>query len=772
MRDRVMLLLLVLALPALAQWQADQRLTNNAAESYTTNNNAWAVAANGNTVHVVWFDNRSGSFQIYYQRSDDAGVTWLSTPTQLTNSTGHKYFPAVAVSGSVVHVVWQDYYNGTATTYYERYDGTTWGSPVPLSSGTSEAENPSIAVNGSDVWVVWDQYVSSTNYKIYYNHSTNGGTGWGSATALSSGTNYSYLPSVAISGNYVHFVWEDNRQTGHKEQVYYNRYNTTNSSWLGDVSISKGSNYSLGPCVAAAGAYVNVVWHDYRSGKWNIYDQRSTDNGGTWKASDDYLTSNTVGYTELPNLAASGTNVWGVWDGNSSGDFEIDCNNSTDYGANWIVDRRLTNCDGCSEYPSVAVSGTNVHVVWQDNRAGNYEIYYKRCMNPLSLGWFQKPTSGTDFRAFSWVTYNTGSGSVYAGHGYTDFFDRFNIASDTWAGRNPWYTPGAGSCACADGSLYVYAALGGCRKYFRFAVNNNLWAPMESVPTAIGSGGSCVFTTGGKTLLLTGTVSTLCYLYQFTPGSGIGSWAARDTPPAVTSWGAGSWLAYDNVNNLVYALAATSNSLYKYDVKGDSWFTPTLASLPATPGVGGCGAFLNGRIYALRGNGTNEFYSYNIAANGWARLENVPTPSGDAMNVGDGASITTNGQSLYVEKGNSSYRLYQYVPGGTVFGSAPTPIVGGVTAQIVCDTSFAIVPNPLVSGFATLSFTRPLESSNPRFLLSVYNVSGQTVLTQALAVGCEASGVSLDLHHLTNGVYVMRLTSDGFAGTQKLVVRR
>ena len=102
-----MLLLLVLALPALAQWQADQRLTNNTAVSLMTNNNAWGVAANGNTVHVVWYDNRDGNYEIYYKRSTDAGATWGSD-TRLTNNTGISYYPAVAVRGDTVHVVWQD----------------------------------------------------------------------------------------------------------------------------------------------------------------------------------------------------------------------------------------------------------------------------------------------------------------------------------------------------------------------------------------------------------------------------------------------------------------------------------------------------------------------------------------------------------------------------------------------------------------------------------------------------------------------------------------
>jgi len=58
-------------------------------------------------------------------------------------------------------------------------------------------------------------------------------------------------------------------------------------------------------------------------------------------------------------------------------------NNSLNAGLNWGTDTRLTNNPATSWFPSVSVSGASVHVVWQDNRDGNYEIYYKR--NPTGF---------------------------------------------------------------------------------------------------------------------------------------------------------------------------------------------------------------------------------------------------------------------------------------------------------------------------------------------------------------------------------------------------
>ena len=70
-------------------------------------------------MHVVWYDNRDGNNEIYYKRSTDAGINW-GADTRLTNNTAYSEYPSVAVSGSVVHVVWNDYRDGNSEIYYKR----------------------------------------------------------------------------------------------------------------------------------------------------------------------------------------------------------------------------------------------------------------------------------------------------------------------------------------------------------------------------------------------------------------------------------------------------------------------------------------------------------------------------------------------------------------------------------------------------------------------------------------------------------------------------
>ncbi len=73
----------------------------------------------GLTVHIVWRDYRDGNDEIYYKRSIDGGLSW-NADTRLTNNPASSFTPSLAISGQVVHVVWQDNRDGNKEIYYKR----------------------------------------------------------------------------------------------------------------------------------------------------------------------------------------------------------------------------------------------------------------------------------------------------------------------------------------------------------------------------------------------------------------------------------------------------------------------------------------------------------------------------------------------------------------------------------------------------------------------------------------------------------------------------
>ena len=316
----------------IAQWQPDVRLTNNPAKSYTSNNNAWCIAASGNGVHVVWRDFRDGNWEIYYKRSTDGGIRW-GADARLTNDTAMSHNPSIAVSGSIVHVIWIDFRDGNFEIYYKRSSdaGVSWGGDTRLTNNSASSGDPSLSVSGSVVHVVWYDFRDG-NYEIYYKRSTNGGMNWGSDIRLTINSASSWSPSVGVSGSVAHVVWVDNRN-GNWE-IYYKRSADAGISWGADTRLTNSPDTSWYPSVTVSGSAIHVVWSDARDGNFEIYYKRSTDGG-----------------------------------------------------VSWGPDTRLTNNSANSEYPSVSVFGSAVHVVWQDPRDSNYEIYYKRdpTGNPIGI---------------------------------------------------------------------------------------------------------------------------------------------------------------------------------------------------------------------------------------------------------------------------------------------------------------------------------------------------------------------------------------------------
>ena len=96
----------------------------------------------------------------------------------------------------------------------------------------------------------------------------------------------------------------------------------------------------------------------------------------TYNDSISWLCSNNARCIAIDSLGR----VHVVWLDNRSGNYEIYHKRSTDWGNTWGGDTRLTYYQGKSFYPAVAVDGQErVHLVWEKQRGLlRYEVFYKR----------------------------------------------------------------------------------------------------------------------------------------------------------------------------------------------------------------------------------------------------------------------------------------------------------------------------------------------------------------------------------------------------------
>jgi hypothetical protein len=388
-----------------AQWQSSTRLTNDRAQSFAFKN---CIAATEDIIHVIWSDDRNGpsnSFNLFYKRSTDGGINWESD-IQLTNNTVDIYYPtgilsgSIAVSGSIVHVVWTDKRDGHWKLYYKRSfnNGENWEEDKKLinlkswkNSNIPEFKSPSISVSDSFIHIVWRD--DRDNYdEIHYIHSTNSGSSWETDIRLTYHANYTYFannPSIAVTDKTVHVVWEEKNISTEKRGIHYIHSKDNGINWEEDIELSNNFYESREPSISTFGKFLYVVWTEQRNRTISMYDnldifcKRSTDEGNNWEK-EVKLTEN-KSYNELypynssnPSISASNEILHLTWTYSRATKREIFYKRSTDFGVHWGTDFRVSDDCADNDVPTIFSSNSAVHVVWCGYKDRNWEIYYNR----------------------------------------------------------------------------------------------------------------------------------------------------------------------------------------------------------------------------------------------------------------------------------------------------------------------------------------------------------------------------------------------------------
>jgi hypothetical protein len=370
--------LAILAQVAQADWWPAKRITWTSGwsgfSSITTD--AW-----GN-IYVVWADNTPGNDEIFYKKSSYGGNNW--TPAKrLSWSSGQSIFPSIVVDSSgIIHVVYEDEAPILDDIFYTKSTdgGSTWTTRknLSLASGNSFIGNIVVDPSGT-LFVVWADWAVGTpsNYEIFYAKSTDGGDSWTTGQRITWTAGGSSRTCVATDpSGYLHVVWRD--ETPGNQEVYYTKSTDGGVSWASAKRITWTSGSSDYPCIAVdPSGNPHVVWRDDTPGNREIYYRKSSDGGVTW-ATARRLTW-TSSWTDYPSIAADS---WGylhvVWEDQTDG-WEIYYKISTDGGANWAPNKRITWGAMDCNWPAITVDNyNNLYVVWEYGcPAHPQEIYYK-----------------------------------------------------------------------------------------------------------------------------------------------------------------------------------------------------------------------------------------------------------------------------------------------------------------------------------------------------------------------------------------------------------
>ncbi len=355
-----------------ARWSEDIRLTDDAGGSMTGYSHSRTVAVDPQgRVHVVWYDDRSGHYEIYYKVLD--GSVW-SPDMVLTSDGAVSAHPAIATGpdGSV-HVVWHDRrHGGQPAIYYKEHTLSGWGPDERISLADAEAIRPSIAVDGAgDVHVVWCE--AHKGWQVRYRKRAAGE--WQEEVALTETPGSHAFASIAVDDvGFVHVVWQGVFETSSSgSQIYYTWFDGV--TWWPAVRLSYVGDNCLAPSVAAdPGGGAHFVWHD-ACGEDICEIHYMAWVQGHWHPQEAITCGS--GASRNPCVAVDDTGgVHVVWQDDRDGSQEMYYKYYD--GKTWTSDVRLSATLSLSRKPSTAVDHDGrLHVVWHDDRDGNWEIYYK-----------------------------------------------------------------------------------------------------------------------------------------------------------------------------------------------------------------------------------------------------------------------------------------------------------------------------------------------------------------------------------------------------------
>lgn len=253
--------------------------------------NSPSFVFSGDTIHLVFYDNRTGNYEIYYKNSFDFGNTW-SEDTQLTFADSGSYFPYLCKSGENLHLAWFDKRDGNYDIYYKRStdNGITWSVDRRMTySGSSFY--PLIVSNGNDVYLFYNGKMNGKN-NIYFMFSNDNGENWEEGVNLTEGFDANN-PRVSINNDYLHLVYNSGYE------IFYRYFN---GSWGETFRVSNCEGISEYPAIVSSSDTVYIVWFDERDGNPEIYFKKNQiDTTGYWIEEPDFEFIHTELYQNIPN---------------------------------------------------------------------------------------------------------------------------------------------------------------------------------------------------------------------------------------------------------------------------------------------------------------------------------------------------------------------------------------------------------------------------------------------------------------------------------------
>jgi hypothetical protein len=379
--------------PHSAGWGSDIRLTY--ADGYSIEPSV--VIDSNDTIYVVWQDNRTGNYNIYLKKSMDNAKTWSSN-IMVTNTTYQSGWPRISIdSNDTLHLLWleEDETSGGWRPYDNDYKqilykksgdgGNTWTSEVQIASNTGQMQTRGLSITVGKNDTLHVSYSKYSPSRIYYRNSTDHGDTWSTPKIIGSDQDCA-RPNFIAADNLGH-VYVAFHAWGSTGDIKFVKSDDNGGSWSGATTLIGGVGWSVHPNIATTdyGFVILTYIDNYGVGSdpWNdpseIYIRISYDYANTW-GPRIRLTDDNFNVRWPIVILDSLNNSHIVWYDDRDGNWEVYYTKVDNDGNTLIDDTRLTDDPAISAVPKIIMDSNGIlYLFWQDNRVSedNYEIYYK-----------------------------------------------------------------------------------------------------------------------------------------------------------------------------------------------------------------------------------------------------------------------------------------------------------------------------------------------------------------------------------------------------------
>jgi len=349
------------------------------------------VLVSGSNIYAIWVDFVTGNDDIYFKRSTDGGASFGNT-INLSNNQGDSYNYQISLSGDYMYIVWQDEtlsVNGTDDVFFKRSTdgGASFGHTINLSNDTGDSTDPDVASsNDGGTYVVWRDDTAETEQILYQRSGDNGAsfeTGLSEHMMLSNNTAKTIdaiEPQIASDKSNVYVIWSQGNFDQGLTDVFFKRSTDGGASFGDTINLSNNPNsQSSLPTLALLDNNVYTAWSDGPFNNGEVHYRNSADGGASF--GDTINLSNDTGDSIRPEIAVSGSNVFIVWQNQATKVDNVFFKRSTDGGASFGDTINLSNNQGDSTNPEFSVNNSSsIYTVWQNQASNNktYDIFFKR----------------------------------------------------------------------------------------------------------------------------------------------------------------------------------------------------------------------------------------------------------------------------------------------------------------------------------------------------------------------------------------------------------